>query len=193
MSQKVCYLDLETTGLNAWKNGIHQIAMIIEIDGEVKAEHDFRVRPFPNDIIEPDALKISKLTRAQIMDYPVPKAFLENEIIPVLGLYVDKFDKTDKFTLAGYNIVAFDIPFLRNWFRKCDDIYFGSWFNNQPVDAMQQVFWCKFMGAIMVLENYKLTTVCKEFGVELKDAHDGLADIRATRELIQELKDLDFS
>lgn len=35
---KLFFFDLETTGVKFWKNGIHQIAGVIEIDGEVKEE-----------------------------------------------------------------------------------------------------------------------------------------------------------
>ncbi len=32
---KILYYDLETTGVKYWKNGIHQIAGMVEIDGEI--------------------------------------------------------------------------------------------------------------------------------------------------------------
>ena len=35
---KLAYIDVETTGLSANKNFIHQLVMIIEIDGEVVEE-----------------------------------------------------------------------------------------------------------------------------------------------------------
>jgi DNA polymerase-3 subunit epsilon len=39
---KYFFFDLETTGTKYWKNGIHQISGLIEIDGEIKEKFDFR-------------------------------------------------------------------------------------------------------------------------------------------------------
>lgn len=42
---KLLLFDLETTGTDAVKNGIHQISGKIIINGEVKETFDFKVRP----------------------------------------------------------------------------------------------------------------------------------------------------
>lgn len=42
---KLFLFDLETTGTDAVKNGVHQISGRIIINGEVKENFDFKVRP----------------------------------------------------------------------------------------------------------------------------------------------------
>lgn len=54
---KILYYDLETTGVKYWKNGIHQIAGMIEIDGEIVEAFNFNVQPHPKCIIEPRSLE----------------------------------------------------------------------------------------------------------------------------------------
>ena len=53
---KLFFYDLETTGTNPGRNGIHQISGQIVIDGEVKEEFDFHVAPNPKAVIEKEAL-----------------------------------------------------------------------------------------------------------------------------------------
>ena len=59
---KLFFYDLETTGLKFWKNGIHQISGCIEIDGDVKEEFNFHVKPNPACVIEDEALYVSGVT-----------------------------------------------------------------------------------------------------------------------------------
>jgi hypothetical protein len=53
---KLLFYDLETTGTNPGRNGIHQISGQIVIDNEVKESFDFHVRPNPKATIEDEAL-----------------------------------------------------------------------------------------------------------------------------------------
>lgn len=189
-SKKICYFDTETTGTDPVKNGLIQVAMIIEIDDEVVTEQSWNVHPHAGDVIEDRALEVNKIDRETLKTYPEPSA-VHREIAMVLGNHVDKFDRTDKFTPAGYN-VRFDVDFLRQFFIKAGDQYFGSFFNYHMVDPMPLLFWLKFNGAIS-LPDYKLGTVCDHFGIELGDsAHDAIADIRATRRLIDVLNEKYF-
>lgn len=49
---KLLFFDLETTGVNPGKNGIHQISGMIEIDGVEKEHFNFHVQPNPKAVIE---------------------------------------------------------------------------------------------------------------------------------------------
>lgn len=48
---KILFYDLETTGVMYWKNGIHQISGIIDIDGEIKETFNFKMQPNPNAVM----------------------------------------------------------------------------------------------------------------------------------------------
>lgn len=177
MIKKILFLDTETTGLSSFKNDIHQIAGLVVIDGKVEEEFNLNVKPFSFENIEPEALKVSGVTVEKLKTYPDPKnAYLV--LIKMLEKYCDKYDKTDKFYLAGQN-VAFDADMLKGFFRKCGDKYYGSWFNYDYIDLRSFTAILKFAGLLDV-DNLKLETVAKYLGVKYS-AHDALADIKCTR------------
>lgn len=185
MPNKVLYLDCETTGTDPAKHDIIQLAGLIEIDGDVKSTFDFRCQPFDFDAIDAEALAVNGVTVDQLRQ-AVPPDAVYHLFVSKLGRYVNKFDRSDKFTPAGYN-VGFDLEFLASFFRKNHDDYFGSWQTWRAVDALPVVRFLEFCG-LLSLPDHKLATVCEHFNIPLQ-AHDALADITATRTLIQKLRD----
>lgn len=196
---KIFYFDLETTGFDPGENGIIQLGAIIEIDGIVKEEIAFDIQPFGllsdttlavgggKDIIDSKALSVSGKTLEDVARHRDPGGVYK-ELVSILGKYVNKFDKEDKFYPAGYN-VRLDLDFLAAFFSKVGDPYFGSWFNWRAIDALAIVRFFEFCGDASTLHsNQKLETVCEAYGVKLETAHNALSDIRATREILLRLK-----
>lgn len=178
---KLVFFDLETTGTNPGKHGIHQISGQIVIDGVVKESFDFHVQPNPKALIEEEALKVGGVTREQILAYP-PMQQVYQEFVAMLGKYVDKFNKKDKFFLVGYNNAAFDNQFLRGFFLQNGDVYFGSWFWSNSIDVM--VLASAYLATRRPdMENFKLSTVAKTLGVNVNDEslHDAMYDIELTK------------
>lgn len=85
---KLLFFDLETTGTNPGRNGIHQISGSIVIDGKHIQDFDFHVQPNPKAIIEDEALKVAGVTREQILAYP-PMGQVYSEFAATLGVQVD--------------------------------------------------------------------------------------------------------
>lgn len=180
---KLLFFDLETTGVNPAKNGIHQISGMIEIDGVEKERFDFHVQPNPKAIIEEQALSVAGVTREQVLNYP-PMGEVYKELVAMLGRYVDKFNKRDKFFLVGYNNASFDNQFLRGFFLQNGDNYFGSWFWSNSLDVM--VLASQHLATRRhEMENFKLATVAKFMGINVNDEalHDAYYDIYLTREI----------
>lgn len=178
---KLLFFDLETTGTNPGKNGIHQISGEIVIDGVSKEQFDFRVQPNPKAIIEEEALKVAGVTREQVLAYP-PMQQVHSEFVAMLEKYVDKYNKKDKFFLVGYNNAAFDNPFLRGFFLQNGDQYFGSWFWSNTIDVM--VLASAYLATRRPdMENFKLSTVAKTLGVDVESEslHNALYDINLTK------------
>lgn len=178
---KLVFFDLETTGTNPGKHGIHQISGQIVIDGAVKESFDFHVQPNPRAMIEDEALKVGGVTREQILAYP-PMQQVYQEFVAMLGKYVDKFNKKDKFFLVGYNNAAFDNQFLRGFFLQNGDVYFGSWFWSNSIDVM--VLASAYLATRRPeMENFKLSTVAKTLGIVVNDdsLHDAMYDIELTK------------
>lgn len=181
--KKTLFFDVETTGLDPRRNSIVQLSGILEIDGKVASEFNFTVAPCDGDPITEEALAVIGKTKDEILSYP-PAGDIHRQLIQIFSSHIDKFDRRDKFYPAGYNI-RFDLDFLSEFFRRCNDVYFGSWCNWRAIDVMQFAHWLSYTGQID-LENYKLETICKHYGIEIK-AHDAMSDIQATRELLKRI------
>ena len=87
----------------------------------------------------------------------------------------------------AYN-AQFDSEFMREWWKKADDPYFGSLFWNPPICVMQAAAWFvqRVRGA---LPNFQLGTVCESAGVgwDESKAHNAEYDIQKTHELYKYL------
>lgn len=178
---KLFFFDLETTGTNPGKHGIHQISGQIVIDGVVKEKFDFKVQPNPKAAIDDKALEVGGVTKEQILAYP-PMRDVYHALVDTLGKYVDKFNRKDKFFLVGYNNAAFDNNFLRGFFLQNGDEYFGSWFWSNSVDVM--VLASNYLlDRRAEMENFKLSTVAKFLNIAVEDdaLHDAQYDIELTK------------
>lgn len=182
---KILYLDLETTGTEFWKHGIHQISGAIEIDGVIKEYFDCKVQPNEKAMIDQKALDVANITIEVLKTYrPMKEVFVEFE--KMIAKYVDKFNKKDKFFICGYNCASFDVPFFRAWFKQNARTqkelefgnYFGSWFWSSSIDIMVLAAEkLKHERAEMI--DFKLSTVAKHLGVHVDESklHDAQYDI----------------
>ena len=174
---KLFLFDLETTGTDAVKNGIHQISGKIIINGEVKETFDFKVRPKEDAVYEEKALEVGKVTKEQLLAYPAMSEVYA-KVITMLAKYVDRFDRRDKFFLVGYNNAHFDNQFFRQLFADNGNKYFGSYFWSNSFDCM--VLATPFLAdKRSQMTDFKQATVAKELGVVIEDEklHDASYDI----------------
>ena len=105
-----------------------------------------------------------------------------------MGKYIEKFDRNDKFHFIAYN-ANFDDNFMRSFFKKNNDNYYGSWFYWPPLDV------ANLAGAYLAnsrskMINFKLMTVANFLGFEADSgkAHDALYDIETTIKVFDYLK-----
>lgn len=186
------FFDLETTGVDHNKNAIHQIAILVEINGEVVQQVDWKMRPFEGAVITDKALEVGGVTRDQIDAYP-PDKEIYGKLIALLTKYVDRYDKTDKFHLCGYNNRYFDDRFLRSWLERRGDAFFGAWFWADSLDVMVLASeHLKHQRHRM--KNFKLGTVAETLGVQVDadNLHDGLYDVKITREAYNKITNSDI-
>ena len=184
-SEKLFFYDLETTGLNPARHGVHQISGIITINGEVKEKIDLKVCPNPKAAIEQPALDVGNVTREQILAYPKMDVVF-SELTAILSKYVDKFNKQDKLHLVGYNIMGFDNDFFRGFWIQNGDKYFGSMFWSDSIDVMALAS-NEFRDSRSEMANFKLATVAEKCGIHVDETklHDASYDIYLTMEIFK--------
>ena len=179
---KVIWIDTETTGLDAGVHGLVEIGFIIEVDGKEVERFAFTLNPFSynRDVqINDKALEINGKSIEELKSFDNSNGCF-NYFLMVLGKYIDKSDKKDKFIIKGYN-VNFDIGFIKDWFIDNAYYNFDSWFSYKEIDVFALVKVLKDQN-VFETENDKLLTLCEHFDIEL-DAHNALDDIVATKKL----------
>lgn len=183
---KRIYIDVETTGIPFPECGLIQLAGAIEIPGAKPRFFQYRIKPFPGDVIEAEALEVNGITREELETFPAP-GNVYKDFINLLGTHVDRYDRADKFHFIGYNAM-FDSDHLRAWFEKNDDTYFGSWFYFPPIDVMNMAA-VHLMNRRAEMKDFKLLTVAKELGLAVDEtkAHDARYDIALTRKMFKAL------
>ncbi len=179
---KKLFFDLETTGLDYKVNAIHQLSGCIEIDGTVVEEFNLKMQPYEGAVIEPEALKVSNITMEHLATHEPSEAVFAR-FMGIISRHVNRFKKTDKMYLVGYNNASFDNPFLRRWYEiHQKDEFFGSFFWSNSLDVM--VLASEYLlDKRVVMENFKLMTVARAVGIEIDESklHDAQYDIELTR------------
>lgn len=184
---KKIFIDTETTGLNPKKNGLLEIGCIIETD-DATEEFVVECSPFKKDIIDKKALEVNHVSEADLFNRMPPEEAYQN-FIAFLTKYVNRYDRYDKFFFFAYN-ATFDFGFLREFFFKNGDKYFGSFFFYPAIDvAVLAAMYLKDERAKM--PNFKLTTVAPVVGVsiDMELAHGALYDTQITRQVFNKIKE----
>ena len=178
------YVDTETTGLNVANCSIWQLAgYITDTAKNITESFDFRIRPYRGETISEEAAVKTNVTQEQLDTFPSQsEAF--NSFVSLLGKFVDLEDWNQRVTPVGYNI-SFDLDFLRAWFTFNNsatlfskNIYFPG------IDVMYLAAYY-LLGERSKMRNFQLSTVYEKLtGKSLANAHNAMADIDATKELL---------
>ncbi len=181
-SIKHCFIDVETLGIDKNIHMIHQISGQIFIDGVSKETFDLRIQvPIDAEHSE-EALTCGEepLTMLQLSQNPLGRREAYDMFVTMLGKYVNKFNKTDKFFFVSFS-GSFDKDFMYNFFLEFGDEYFFSWFWGNHVDVMTLAT-KRLLYQRPYMINFKLATVAETLGIKVvKDKlHDSFYDIYLT-------------
>jgi DNA polymerase-3 subunit epsilon len=183
---KLAHIDVETTGTDPQRHCIHQLAVILECGSET-VELSYKMSPWRGAAIDPKALEVSGVTEEEIRGYPTPlSAFCD--LTANLQQRCDKFDRRDKFTITGYNVQAFDVPFLRQFWLVNGDSYFGSFFYPNCLDVYILAT-AALINTRKTMVDFKLHTVARALDVEVDQSqlHQALYDVTLTRQMLAKL------
>ena len=183
---KLFFCDLETTGLDPEKHGIHQMSGCLMVDGKIVEEFNWNMRP-PSGVglsCSPEALKVTGKTMDMLLSYP-PESEQYRNLLAMLGRHIDKRNRADKAYWVGYN-ANFDVGFARKMFERQEDKFFGSWFWSAPVLDLMPLLGFVFPGLRPRMLNFKLGSVAAELGIKPSgELHDAKVDIDLCVELFK--------
>lgn len=186
------FYDTETTGTNYKLNSIHQLAGIIEIDGDIIEEFDFRMRPHEKAIITPEALKVCNKTLEEILAYPSYKETYR-AVKKMLDAYIDRYDAKNKAKLIGFNNRSFDDDFFRMFFELCGDTFFNSYFWSDSIDVL--VLASHYLeDRRPEMPTFKLKRVALELGItyDKSELHGAPFDAMLTRQIYRIVTGIDL-
>ena len=163
LDRDLVFFDIESTGLNVMKDRIVQIALIkYPKGGEEPIEKEMLVNPgIP---ISEESIAIHGITPDKVSNKPT--------FIQVADEINDFIGDAD---LSGYNSDRFDIPMLMEEMARAGIDFDVD--NRRAIDV-QKIFY--------KMEPRTLVAALKHFcGKKLEDAHDALADVRATVDVLK--------
>ena len=188
---KITFFDIETSGLNKRSHAITQIAAITVIEGlEVFDEFECKIK-FKLENADAEALEVNSYDAETWAQEAIGPAEAAKQFKDYLEAHSDTelvSKRTGRpysvATLGGHNANTFDLPFLRNWFDRLG-------FDWVPIELHAVDTYTLALAYRMMtgadLKNLQLETLCEHFGVELANAHDALADVKANVEVAKHL------
>ena len=187
------WYDYETFGLSPKVQRIAQFAGIRTDENlNVLDEHMFYCKPTHDSLPAPEACAVTGIT-PQLCE---KKGFIEHEFIKKIH---DEFSKPGT-CIVGYNSIAFDDENTRHTlFRNFLDPYSWHWQNgNARWDILNVARFCyahKEEGSLNWVKNeknrpiFKLDRLAPANHIEHTNAHDAMADVRATIGIAKIIKD----
>ncbi len=174
LDRDLVFFDIESTGLNVIRDRIVQIAMVkLHVDGRTTKELEMLINPgIP---VSEEAYAVHGLGPKELANKPSFQQVAQQ-----------LFDFIGGADLAGYNSNRFDVPLLMEEFARCG---FELDISKRRLIDVQRIFYR--------MEPRTLAAAVKFYtGQPMENAHDALADVKATLAVFQGqlalYKDQDF-
>lgn len=180
-SQLFAFIDTETTGLDAERHELIEVAGIVVqiIDPKnvetykVVNEFEYKIKPERIGDADPVALKINKYDPSNWGDaVSLKEAMTEISI------------KTEGAVLVAHN-VAFDSMFLERAFRLTGVL---NKMHYHRLDTISMAY--AVLHGNEDVDHLSLRALCNHFGIVQNVQHEAMADVRATFELYKKLMSL---
>ncbi len=161
LSRPLAFFDLETTGTRIGKDRIVQIGIVRLLPDGTRENYQTLVNPeMP---IPPEATAVHGITDAAVADAPTLEVVAR-----------DVLDELAGCDLSGFNVMRFDIPFLTEELHRVG--YEWNTASLRVVDV-QRIF--------HKMEPRDLSAALRFYcGKEHAGAHDALADVEATADVL---------
>ena len=160
-----CIVDLETTDLFISVTRIIEISAIRVRNNKVVGEFSTLINPLCH--IPKDSTAINHITDDMVKGAP--------ELDSVIDSFIDYLGDD---VIIGYNIATFDMNIIYDALMKLR----SKTFENDYIDVLHVARRC-----ISDIENYKLGTLCKYFGIDTEGEHRAQKDCYLTKECYDRL------
>ncbi len=190
---KYIFYDTETTGLEVAYDQILQFAAL-EVDEDLNEINsiNIRCRILPYIVPSPGALLVTGVSPKDLVAPNYSHRDMAGEIR-------DWIIRCSPCMLVGHNSIKFDETFLRHaFYRTLHPLYLTNTNGNNRADTMRMAQAAAIFapGSITVPlsekgnPSFRLGNLARANGIDFKeeDAHDALADVRATLELAKLLR-----
>ena len=183
---KVNYIvaDVETGGLDCFKNPVTQIAFQI-LDGVSLKEivrYDTYIAPYdPSLYYDPKALSYSNITLEMLNSKGKNLDQAISEICSIIQPFLTKKSSKTNVIPVGHNI-PFDIGFLQECFKKAGKNFY-DFFSKNSIDT-SKLGQLQFMPDDSVT-SVSLTNLTKKLNISLNDAHNAMKDVEATSDVFR--------
>lgn len=162
LKKPIVFFDIEATGLNVIKDRIVQIALIKYSPGQMIPE-ELELMINPGIPISQEAIDVHGITPEMLKNKPT-FAQVADQLFAFIG----------DADLAGYNSDRYDIPMLMEEFVRCGkDLNLDA---RRTIDVQKIFYKMEPRTLSAALQHY-----CNK---KLEGAHDALADVRATVDVL---------
>lgn len=174
---KQIFLDTETTGVSQSQHEIWQIAALVYIGGKKVDSYELKINPVGEwNSYARDMCKVD-------LSEEVSPAEGFHNFVDFLKSHVNPFDRKDKYHFYAYNS-PFDEGFVRSFFKRHDNNYYGSFFWTPSICIM------KMAGEYLReqrkhMPNFRQGTVARILGIDVDEEklHDALYDAELAKQI----------
>lgn len=173
--KKLAFIDIETTGISAWKHEIIEIGCLIakqNEDGTFVELESFEVK------VKPEHIETAEIEALRINGYDESNwvfAHSQKEALTMIS------QKCDGCVMVAQN-VSFDYSFLAVAFGKYEvkDPFFYAKLDTIPMAYLR-------FRKDPEMTSFTLRNLAEKYGIKNEKAHTAMADIRATFEVFKRI------
>jgi exodeoxyribonuclease-1 len=192
MTETLYWYDLETTGIDSILDRPLQFAGVrTDLDlNEIKPPQNFLGRPGTDVLPQPEALLVTGISLVEIQEKGMSERAFTEKVL-------EQFNQPQS-CVVGFNSLRFDDEFTRQMlYRNFHDPYAREWRNGNSrwdvIDLFRAAYALRPEGFNWPKKDngspsFKLEDMARANGLAHIDAHDALADVRATIEITKRLR-----
>ena len=192
MTETLYWYDLETTGIDSILDRPLQFAGVrTDLDlNEIKPPQNFLGRPGTDVLPQPEALLVTGISLVEIQEKGISERAFTEKVL-------EQFNQPQS-CVVGFNSLRFDDEFTRQMlYRNFHDPYAREWRNGNSrwdvIDLFRAAYALRPEGFNWPKKengspSFKLEDMARANGLAHIDAHDALADVRATIEITRRLR-----